>query len=729
MDRDTYKNSTADLEKARLQLLGAPFQKEDVLSGSWRSGHPLYDTMSALCHRMKISICSYQSLEASYGEDYTPYDIARVSHFTIREVALEPGWYKRDGGDFLAYLEEGQNSKRPVLLLREGHRYIMYDLSNESKGKVNRQMAEHIAPEAVMCYRPLQEGKLTFRDIISYSLQTLRGSDLVTVALMSILTVCIGLLLPLLTALLFDRLIPLADIGAVWELGIVFVASALGNLFFLIVRNLALQRVTKGMEYTLISGTMDRLVHLPHHFLNRYGSADLVGRVMGLAGVIPAVTNGFFSAVWGFFFALFYVWVMFTWGGALAGKAVGMVLVTALVIHLLGYRRLRYERDKLEQSTGANAVLYQYLSGIMKVRLSGIEKRALLEYQKQNAEAVSSEMKSTGLANLAEALYAAAEIMYPCVLYYTILQGQMSVTVGEYSAFSTAFGMFSASAMQVFNFLLVLGGAIPAYQRIKPIYEQETEQGKMTGGAGRIQGNIEADHLVFCYEGEQQPVLRDVSFKIPAGSFVGIVGTSGCGKSTLLKCMLGFEQPQSGKIYYDNRDLNTMDKRELRRQLGVVLQEGRLSSGTIYSNIEIAVPGITPEEVEGLMEEVGMREDIRQMPMGIFTEVSEFGGTISGGQQQRILIARALANRPSILFFDEATSALDNVAQEKVCESLEKRQITRVMIAHRLSTVKNCDKILVMKDGRITEQGNFEELIEQKGLFWQLVQRQQIGEI
>lgn len=247
----------------------------------------------------------------------------------------------------------------------------------------------------------------------------------------------------------------------------------------------------------------------------------------------------------------------------------------------------------------------------------------------------------------------------------------------------------------------------------------------MTGGAGRIQGNIEADHLVFCYEGEQKPVLKDVSFKIPAGSFVGIVGTSGCGKSTLLKCLLGFEQPQSGKIYYDNRDINTLDKRELRRQLGVVLQEGRLSSGTIYSNIEIAVPGIEPEEVEALMEEVGMREDIRQMPMGIFTEVSELGGTISGGQQQRILIARALANRPSVLFFDEATSALDNVAQEKVCESMEKRQITRVMIAHRLSTVKNCDRILVMQDGRITEQGNYEELMAQKGLFWQLARRQQ----
>lgn len=727
MDKDKQKkNTAANLERTRLQLLGSPFRHEDVPYGSYHSGHPLYDTMAALCEVMKIRICSYQSLEAGYGEKYTPYDIARMSHFTLREIALEPGWYKRDGGAFLGYIKgENGEEKRPVLLVPGRRRYMLYDLTGENAVKVNGQVAESIEAAGFMAYRPLKDGRLTFRDILAYALASLRGHDLVTIALLSVLSVLIGFLLPLLTGLLFDRLIPLADTDAVWEIGTVFAAAALGNLFFLIVRNLAMMRVSKGMEYTVISGTMDRLVHLPQNFLSRYGSADLVGRVMGLAGVIPSVTNGFFSAVLGLFFAVFYGAMMFTWGSALAGRAIAMVLLTCLVIHIFGYQRLRWEREKLEQSNRAGAVLYQYLSGIMKVRLSGIEERTLLEYQKQNTAAVRSEIKSTKFANMAETVYEAAQILYPCVLYYAILRGQISITVGQFSAFSTAFGMFSASASQVFNFFLVLGGVIPACQRAGIIYEEETEQGKMTGGAGRIQGNIEADHLVFCYEGEQKPVLKDVSFKIPAGSFVGIVGTSGCGKSTLLKCLLGFEQPQSGKIYYDNRDINTLDKRELRRQLGVVLQEGRLSSGTIYSNIEIAVPGIEPEEVEALMEEVGMREDIRQMPMGIFTEVSELGGTISGGQQQRILIARALANRPSVLFFDEATSALDNVAQEKVCESMEKRQITRVMIAHRLSTVKNCDRILVMQDGRITEQGNYEELMAQKGLFWQLARRQQ----
>ena len=710
----------------RQQILLSPFLKAGGLKYHSHSENLTYNTMCVLCDYMKIKICSYQALEATYGTDFDVYDIARMSHFVMRTIALKGKWYLQDGEAFLGYLREGHV---PVLCIPKGiRRYVMYNLAENSSEVIGQKTVEKLEMEGIMLYHPMKGSALSAGDVISFGLGSLRKRDIVIILIMAVLSALTGLLLPFFNELMFDRLIPMADQAAIWEVGLVIFSCSIGNLFFLLVQNLATLRITKGMEYSVVGATIDRLMHMPQHFIERYGSADLVNRVMGMAGVFQMLSTGFITAVLGFLFSVFYVIKMFHQSGPLAGRAVVMVLVTALVIHLFGYSRQHHEREKIEKATRANAILYQFLSGIMKVKLSGIEDRALLEYQKENVEAVESDMKSTRLANLAEAFHVMAEIFYPGFIYYTIMHRELQMTIGEYSSFSAAFGLFSASAMQMFNYFLALGTAIPAYKRVKPLYSQETELHEMAGGVGRIQGNIEADHLVFHYEGDEKPVLNDVSFKIRAGEFVGIVGASGCGKSTLLKCLLGFEKPESGKIYYDNKDIDTLDKRELRKQLGVVLQNGRLCSGTIYSNIELASPGITPEEVEKLMAEVGMREDIRQMPMGIFTEVSEFGGTISGGQQQRIMIARALASDPAVLFFDEATSALDNVAQEKVCGNLEGRNITRVMIAHRLSTVKNCDLILVMQDGKIAEQGTYSELMEQKGLFCQLAERQQLSE-
>ncbi len=204
------------------------------------------------------------------------------------------------------------------------------------------------------------------------------------------------------------------------------------------------------------------------------------------------------------------------------------------------------------------------------------------------------------------------------------------------------------------------------------------------------------------------------------------MGASGSGKSTLLKLLLGFEKPDEGRVCYDGKDLRQLDKREVRKQLGVVLQNGRLIAGSIYENITITAPHATMEEVKAVIEAVGLKDDIAQMPMGVHTVLSESSGTISGGQRQRILIARAIINRPAVLIFDEATSALDNVTQAAVCESLERMNVTRIVVAHRLSTVRNCDRILVLDNGKIAEEGSYESLMAKNGLFRQFASRQTI---
>nr|MCR5107014.1 ATP-binding cassette domain-containing protein [Lachnospiraceae bacterium] len=256
--------------------------------------------------------------------------------------------------------------------------------------------------------------------------------------------------------------------------------------------------------------------------------------------------------------------------------------------------------------------------------------------------------------------------------------------------------------------------------------EEEAEITDQSMAIGKLSGEIEVSHMDFSYDGDETAVLKDINFKVEPGDYVGIIGPSGCGKSTLLKCLLGFEKATKGKIYYDNKDIDSMDKCELRRQMGVVLQDGQLVAGNIYTNVTLSAPNMKATEVEALLKEVDLFKDVEDMPMGIFTSISDGGGTVSGGQKQRILIARALANNPVMIFFDEATSALDNVTQSTVCNSLERRNMTRIMIAHRLSTVRDCDRILVMDKGRIVEDGNFDTLMEKKGLFYELAKRQEI---
>jgi ATP-binding cassette subfamily C protein len=241
---------------------------------------------------------------------------------------------------------------------------------------------------------------------------------------------------------------------------------------------------------------------------------------------------------------------------------------------------------------------------------------------------------------------------------------------------------------------------------------------------GELLGEIEVNHVSFSYSEDGPTVLKDVSFRIKPGEYIGIVGSSGCGKSTLLKLLLGFETPQSGRVYYDGRDIDSIDKRELRKRLGVVLQNGGLITGSIYDNVTITTPYATKEQVEQAIRDVGLEKDIAGMPMGLHTVLSEGEGSVSGGQRQRILIARAIVGQPKILYFDEATSALDNATQAAVCEGLENLYVTRVAIAHRLSTIMHCDRIFVMDDGKIVEEGTYEQLMEKQGLFYRLASRQ-----
>ena len=368
--------------------------------------------------------------------------------------------------------------------------------------------------------------------------------------------------------------------------------------------------------------------------------------------------------------------------------------------------------------------MFQMLSGITKIRSACAEDRVHQKYLEKAIESRRLNNSKENYTIIVDAVAGIAEILFSMVFYFLMIRKNIGLSVGQFSAFMSSFGAFSGAILSLVQNYLIINQIKPLYEQAKPILETLPEISLDAELPGEIRGEIDIANVTFAYEPDEPPVLNDLNLHINAGEYVGIVGSSGCGKSTLLKLLLGFERPQKGRVYYDNKDIDDLDKRELRKKFGVVLQDGGLITGSIYDNITIAAPGVRIRRVEETIREVGLEDDIRAMPMGLHTVVAEGAGTISGGQAQRILIARAIVGRPGVIFLDEATSALDNVTQSQIVGTLEKLKATKVVIAHRLSTVQNCDRIIVMDKGTVAEQGTYQELMDKKGLFYELAVRQ-----
>lgn len=308
------------------------------------------------------------------------------------------------------------------------------------------------------------------------------------------------------------------------------------------------------------------------------------------------------------------------------------------------------------------------------------------------------------------------------LLYY--FAGLNKISQSDYIAFNIAYGAVSGAIMSLAGVIMTIANVKPLLEMVQPIFEAVPEVDASKQIVTALSGNIEISNATFRYTQDGPITLDNINLKVTPGEYIAIVGKSGCGKSTLMRLLLGFEKPEAGSVYYDGSDLETLDVRSVRQCIGTALQNGKLFSGDIFSNIIIASPWSTLDDAWRAANMAGVEEDIKAMPMGMHTLISEGSGGISGGQRQRILIARALVSNPKILLFDEATSALDNITQKHVADSLAQLGCTRIVIAHRLSTVKNCDRIIVMDKGRISEEGDFAELMEKKGLFYEFALRQ-----
>ena len=717
----TAREQKSTYEKS-LQIIYELFQGKREKRITPESGNRIYDGVAYLCDQINIPVAEFEKIQESCGRRFTVSDVARISHFITREVVLEENWYQRDSGALLAYRADGH---QPIACVPIGlNKYMAYDAQKQTSCVIDEKYAKTLEIKADMVYRPFPNKVLKAKDLFSFGMKSVYKSDVIRFVLLALLGTLIGLLLPFMNEQLYDKFIPMGNQSGLIQISWVVLACMVGNMSFTIVKNLAAFRSLNAMEYAVQSATFDRLFNLPESFLKKFDSADLAQRAMGISQIYNTIADVAIKTVLSAVFSVFYLWRMFKYSKKLSWVSLVMLLICMVVIVWIGILQTKYEAEKMELDSKTSSVMYQFLNGISKIRIAGVENRALYEYLKPYTQSRRINIRKEKMTIWANTLVGAMDTVFSIVLYYLMIKNEMDLSMGAFMGFNTAFGFFSGSMLEIVSSFLQINDVKPAYDRCKPILQTLPEFEEDTQMPGGLTGDIEVNNVTFSYDETSGVVLNDVSMHIKSGEYIGIVGSSGCGKSTLLKLLLGFEKPDLGKIYYDGKDIDRLDKRELRKKFGVVLQDGKLISGSIFENITIAAPGTKLEQVKKVVKAVGLEDDINQMPMGLHTVLSEDSGTISGGQQQRILIARAIVGNPKVIYFDEATSALDNVTQAMVCESLERLKATKVVIAHRLSTVMNCDRIYVMEKGTVVEQGNYQELMEKRGRFYDLAIRQ-----
>ena len=507
--------------------------------------------------------------------------------------------------------------------------------------------------------------------------------------------------------------------------------AALASAAFKFVQGIATVRVQGKMEYSIQGALWDRLLNLPANFFRQFSAGDLSDRVGGVDRIQSLLSGAGIAAILGSFSGLFYVVQMFTYNTRLAILAIVLTLVFVLTTMGANYIQLRHQRVEIDMRGRITGLVLNLITGVTKLRICGAEHHAFRIWAQQFANQRRISFTVGTIQNVIAVFNSVVPVLSSIAIFLIMISEQQraaetglpGLTTGDFIAFNAAYGAFIAAMMSLGDASMNLLRVVPIYERLKPIITTAAEVDGSKMYPGRIEGQIELSHVNFKYTQDGPWIIRDLSLKIEPGEFVAFVGGSGCGKSTLMRLMLGFEHPSTGSIYYDGQDVAALDARMLRQQMGVVLQVSRVLPTDIYRNI-VGVSARSIEEAWRAAEEAGLAEDIRRMPMGMHTYVSEGGGTMSGGQRQRLLIARALVNRPKIMFLDEATSALDNKAQATVTESMDKLEATRVVIAHRLSTIANADKICFLDAGKIAEMGTYDELMEQDGQFAALARRQ-----
>ena len=640
-----------------------------------------------------------------------------------REVILSKGWHADAMGPMIASLKE--SGTVIALLPSEMGGYEYSDPVTGKKVRVNAHTEGNISGEALCFYRPLPMQELKLRDLLKYMMSCLRARDLVSFALAALAITLLGLLIPKLNQILTGTVIATGSGRLLLAVVSFLLFVTITNLILNIIRNMLLSRIRYKLSVNVSAATMMRILSLPASFFRDYSVGELNQYISYMDSLCTTIVDSLFSTAITGLFSLVYLAQIFAFAPSLVWPSLIVTLVTLAISLISAKVQMRLDQETMVHTAQERGLVYSLINGIQKIRLSGAENRAFSKWASLYVKSAQLVFNPPAIIRLSSVFTTAVSLTGTAVMYYVAVKS--GVSIADYFAFNASYAYISSAFSALASVALSAASIKPVINLIKPLLSATPEVSGNRETVTRLSGSIEISHLTFGYDPDSKPIFEDFNLTIPARQYVAIVGKSGCGKSTLVRLLLGFEKPQRGVINYDRRDLQSLDLRSVRRQIGTVMQDGKLFSGSIFENITISAPTLKLEEAWEAAEIAGIADDIRDKPMGMHTMLQEGGGTISGGQRQRLMIARAIAPKPRILIFDEATSALDNITQRKVSEALDKMKCTRIVIAHRLSTIRHCDRILVIDGGKIAEDGTYEELIARNGIFADLVERQRLN--
>lgn len=641
-----------------------------------------------------------------------------------RSVKLSKGWYKDAVGAMLS-VRTDDDSIVALIPSRFGG-YKFFDKFSGKTVKVNRKNESIISDEAMAFYKPYPLRDISIIDVVKFCVSTISMGDVLYYIALTLMVTLVGLLTPKLNNMLFSDVVNSGDYYILFAIANFMICVSISSVLLETVKTLALTKIDTKLSAMVESATMMRILSLPPHFFRSYGSGELSSYATNLNSLCGMIMDSLVNTGITSVFSLIYIYSIFQFAPSLVVPSLIIIITTTLASVVTVYAQMKVSRQTIKYEAKENSLSFALISGIQKIKLSGAESRAFAKWGEMFSKGASIRYNPPTIIKINSVIMMAITMIGTLVMYYFAIASKVSPQ--DYYAFNTAYGMVSAAFTSLLSVAMSIAQIKPILESVKPILDTAPEISQNKEMVTSLNGAIEIDNVSFRYSEDTPIIIDNLSLKIKRGQYVAIVGATGCGKSTLLRLMLGFEKPLKGTIYYDRKDINNLDLRSLRSKIGVVMQNGKLFMGDIFENITISAPFLTLEKAWEAAEIAGIADDIRRMPMGMSTMISEGQGGISGGQKQRLMIARAVAAKPSILMLDEATSALDNITQKKVSNALDELKCTRIVIAHRLSTIKQADRIIVLDNGKIIEDGKYEDLIAKEGYFKELVSRQMIDE-
>lgn len=649
--------------------------------------------------------------------------ILRASNIRSRKINLSGLWWQNDIGALLGFLKK---ENTPIALIRKGNQYLVKNIRTGESWSVNAANSDQIENTAHSFFSPLPPGKLKAIDLIKFTLAFTRN-DLLYFALLGLVSALLSLSIPLTAGYIFNVIIPGGQVPELYQIGalLITVVLTLGVINF--TKAIAVLRFEGVASYKLQSAVWDRILSLKVPFFGKYDSGNLAERSLGIEKIRTILSANVMGALVSLIFSIFYLALMIYYDLRLALLALLLGAVVAaftLTISILAYKHVA---GYMRMEAIISGFMMMMIGGIRKVRMTSAGDKVFNIWADKFSQQKAHYADKQKLIIIASIFTFGFPVLASLLIYIRIfdlltLPGG-SFQIGDFIAFNSAYLSFQGALIAAFMVTVPVMSIKPTFDLLKPILDAEVEDYDGKKDPGELMGNIEIDNLKFRYPDAPDLTLKGITLDIKAGEFVALVGGSGSGKSTLFRLLLGFEEYESGTILFDEIDLQEIDIRIVRDQIGVVLQNGKIMQGSVLYNI-IGSSTYTEADAWEAARMAGCAQDIEKMEQKMETLLPAGGGTLSGGQQQRLVIARALIKKPKLLLFDEATSSLDNDTQKTVTENVDQLQATRIVIAHRLSTIRGADKIIVLEKGEIVEQGRYEELLAKKGWFYKLVKNQ-----